>query len=1648
MVSEYIKKLLKDKARLKKWKRITLALSCVVVFCVVYALTLPAITLEGKTICGMEEHTHTEECYQDDKLICDKEEHQHTEDCYEKEEEQPVEEENTQEDTTEPSDEVQAATEPEDNKQDESNEEEQQQESTQVTSEGFDLSSDANKISSIDWYYIKDGTPTNIDVTGNTEIPGDAILKLSVHYQGIQIESLKANYNRTLIFNLPDILRNASAQGSVMSGQTNAGNITVDNGKVKVQFNEEYLNGLISGGKTTIDGDFYVTGEANLSKVPETGKTTITIAGKEYTLNFGENPIAHYGKVDVKKSCEKIDPNSDYIKYTISVTAHEDGCPDVKVVDTFSANSNLISYINVNKTKTPLLGKENRQDPDPYETVETGKTHGSIYLGSTSSESNPIPSENTKNENETGSLVWDIGAMSANETRTLTYFAKLKEGVALNNKTINNQAVVYSNTIKRVYSNNEFTPKVDYSMSKERVGSVVRQDDGSYKIDYKLYFKLNENESNYPVKDLVFYDCLNYEDAFSTDSNILKYVKYDSSSFNLSVQKKGDSNYSEVDKSKYVISWSNDRQNYKTDWVGTDNPTCFKLTGKEGNPIIVNPGDSYYVTYTLIVKPGAFAEVKKDSIDIKNRFLLSASNVEKQFGDAFDRVWCTEQINTYKWDEKSVESATTEDTTIEMSGNRYIKNNGNYSIDNSTENTFKVSTGSYKYTVMVNDTLGDWDATNVQMSDQLKSNKMQYVGYVKIEALEETKKAKNLSSTGDWNAHINTLDREYKPKEVKWVKIDGETSFTLRPSDLGWNNNKYAYRFTYYAKPVNQDTYGNSKVTNTFTLTGNVIGRDGIPFKISDIASNKEVAISGNYQMNVKKSSWYYESPKVDSGNWAKGKIYWVVEVSGTAIKKGTIFKDTIVKDKTASYLHDDSLVGIYKGKLPDDKSITSFKDLEELKTTSGLVDVKGEFSNLKVTNQNELNVTAKDNIELKDQKLYMIIATEPSLLPIEYRDYKEYGNQISTNDDGENDISWGLATKTLCGGADILKELGQTFTYDGTKITNIEPGRDKGDTTKIFKDGLSDTGPGLYASWVFKLNYAGELSGTYRVLEKIPEGMDLAYIRVKWTGTKQGTIQSKEITNLGSEWTPKQTKDAPTDNKGRKETTTYYVNGNQALIELGDFIAGQVRDDYSVDVQVVCKVKDSDVLHGVEKTFTNEVELQTADGQKMNNATSSATLKGQNLEKSMTLNQPANEKVKFTIKANHLGQEIPVSEGATLKLVDKLSNSLLLDTKSIKAIDKDGAAVVIKSVLKDDNTLEIDIPNDKVITITYEATVNAPPGQKIDFSNEAYWEGYTPSTGVKVEQKGYSYSAGGTVSSGNNIKLNILKEDQYDVSTSLSGAEFKMVECELLDDGTIKQKDETFNWSGTTDNNGNLSFGSGSATDHVMQYNTIYKVTETKAPKDYVKSEQELYIMVPRVESGKTDYSDYVKKCIQYERIKVQYQETYVLTVLNHKGEITVEKKFKNPANQDMNPVTGTYRFGLYENKDGTEKLLQTISIQYDEGSKDTKSEKFINLELDKTYYVYELDDQNNPIKDSGVHVINRLEYITSYSKDNAVQNGDTVTVTNQSRVKQLPSTGSYGTLIYRISGAMLVLASLIILTKINKKNHLNDKSKNRRKK
>lgn len=73
-------RLLLDKRR-KRWINFVRVLGCVVVFCTTYALILPAITLQGDTWCGVEEHFHDELCSVEGQS-CEIEEHIHDLECY------------------------------------------------------------------------------------------------------------------------------------------------------------------------------------------------------------------------------------------------------------------------------------------------------------------------------------------------------------------------------------------------------------------------------------------------------------------------------------------------------------------------------------------------------------------------------------------------------------------------------------------------------------------------------------------------------------------------------------------------------------------------------------------------------------------------------------------------------------------------------------------------------------------------------------------------------------------------------------------------------------------------------------------------------------------------------------------------------------------------------------------------------------------------------------------------------------------------------------------------------------------------------------------------------------------------------------------------------------------------------------------------------------------------------------------------------------------------------------------------------------------------------------------------------------------------------------------------------------------------------
>lgn len=1674
-----------------------LCLSCVVVFCTVYALILPAITLERKTVCGQEEHSHTEECYSSDgQLTCGKTEHTHTESCYADdktsedqsgEDPQQTPEQNQTEGQEQNSGQSQEQN--QDKNQDQSQSQDQIQTSddgnvaqngengdtagttadettgndeesvvagstsapaaegedgtgsTTTATKGFDLSENENQknLNGVTLQYYDENSKKWRDIpeSGMQPIPGNARIRLQVQYKDVPIDSLIQSYDCTLTYPFPTQLRDAVTGNVLDAGKNVVGDITVQDGKIVVAFKQSYLKELNkSPGTSSITGDFYVEGKINLSQLDEAGKMELTTADKKYQLDFGSDALAKYAEIEVDKKCitDKVVTinDEDYLEYTITVTTKEDKCPNVSVVDKFISNSNCVDcYVGITETKKALESSEKGQNP--VETKAADKTPGNIYLGNTADNTKPGVLSGTKIETPPGSMVWEIGDMEPHETRTLTYYVKLKKNVPLNNKEIKNNAQIFCKEQPRDSKEASFTPTLNYdtwNMKALGESGVVRNNDGTYTISYKLNFDLYESGSNYPLRNFEFLDYLNHA-SNPTDSTVRQYVCYNN---DVKLYKVEADDNKQVSDSAYQVNWSTDGSTYD-EIENVNNPTSFKVSGTTGNPLTINPGEHYYVTYSVKVKPEAMAAMKQNSVDIKNRMIVSASNADKSKGSGFEAYNHTETIGGYKWDEKTVGPATSADQTFTTNDDIYNLTEGGIQEDTSGSKSFEVPAGSYPYTVDVNQTKGDWDATKVTMKDTLKSDKMQYVGYAKVEAYE----------------YNSTTDKYETLAETKWVKIDGLNSFELSPSQLGWNNKRYAYKFTYYAKPVNQNTFSSAKVQNSFEISGNV-GNGTSTIDISTITSQKEITISGNFSMNVRKTSWYYEKPKINAETWKNGKLYWVIEVDGTAILKDTSFRDWISKDSGLqdSYLHEDSLVGIYKGKLSDGKEITDYNSVEELTTKEKLEAVTTTwFSEKKLTNEknfpgdgnySELTVTAKKTHQLEGNKLYFIVRTEPQSLPINDRDTYKYKNHVSTQDKGEALVEQGSAEKELYKAPNILKELGQTFTYDKEtkKITQILEGADKKDTNKIITDQLDQTtGSGQYASWAIKLNYAGEMSGKYRVLETIPAGMELSYIRIKWIAS--GTITSKQISDLDG-WTEKMVT-AATDSSSSLITTYYYVSGNQALIELGDFVAGKQRDQNAVDVQVVCRVTDPDVLlKGDAKEFVNRVELQTEKGETIDVATSPATITPKKLEKTCV---KANQNITFTIKANQLGETLPtVDDSKKVKLMDQLSDTLVLNPETIKVVNSNDEAKIVdfKASLKDDNTLEIEIPYNIPVTITYTATVNAPPDEKVSFSNVAYWERYMPADGTKVEEKDYTYSAGGTVSGASSMNLVISKVDQNDTSKALEGAIFTVVKCTRSIAGEIKEVEgaDSKKWSGTTGADGKVTFGSvKSDSDPLMEFNTIYKVTEKVAPNGYVINDKPIYIMVPQKVNG--SYPSDVEECIKDNNIRKLYDATYKLTVTNHKGEITVEKKFKNPGGQDSNPVSGTYWFGLYEDGNATGTQIQKIKIEYSAGETKKKTNKFVDLELGKTYYVFELDDSGNPIKDSTtVATVNRMEYFTSYATTNSestttglnsATNGDTVTVTNQSRVNKLPSTGSCGVLIYRLAGAILILFAVVLM-------------------
>ena len=247
---------------------------------------------------------------------------------------------------------------------------------------------------------------------------------------------------------------------------------------------------------------------------------------------------------------------------------------------------------------------------------------------------------------------------------------------------------------------------------------------------------------------------------------------------------------------------------------------------------------------------------------------------------------------------------------------------------------------------------------------------------------------------------------------------------------------------------------------------------------------------------------------------------------------------------------------------------------------------------------------------------------------------------------------------------------------------------------------------------------------------------------------------------------------------------------------------------------------------------------------------------------------------------------------------------------------------------------------------------------------------------------------------------------------------------------GTFTPTTGGLSLTGTTGEDGTLTFGKESG--QTMSHNTVYCLTETVAPEGYVRDAVPHYFAVAKQEAD--------GKCPTFpDGVTVWYQNAdYTYQAYNHKGEATVAKKFLDAGGKPLAKIDGAYRFGIYTEANPTGKPLQTVTITYANSTvtPESRTAKFTNLTLGGTYYIYELDDNDVPIRgDNTLATVNGSSFLVTYPNGPAVtvpadgSAAAAVTVTNQVCYPELPNTGGAGTIPYAIGGFLLLTGAAFLL-------------------
>lgn len=334
---------------------------------------------------------------------------------------------------------------------------------------------------------------------------------------------------------------------------------------------------------------------------------------------------------------------------------------------------------------------------------------------------------------------------------------------------------------------------------------------------------------------------------------------------------------------------------------------------------------------------------------------------------------------------------------------------------------------------------------------------------------------------------------------------------------------------------------------------------------------------------------------------------------------------------------------------------------------------------------------------------------------------------------------------------------------------------------------------------------------------------------------------------------------------------------------------------------------------------------------------------------------------------------------------------------------------------------LTVKVPNGHsyLLEYKYKNTSNT----EYEMKNTARLETYVVK---EVDTRVEKQTMGG---SANTVGLTIHKVDSQNISTSLYGAEFKLEmfnaktgEYETLHEVIVANRNDGSSFYLSFSDSGSTSTGDGTV---LRPFNTLYRLTETKAPEGYtVDSTPHYFIWTTDLASKDTAYNTAVgtnaaKTDVEKSNINFYYKgESITLTVKNASNRLVIQKlwedKYGNAIDGADAKLPPNITVELYKRPGttGDGVYVKTLTLTKENGWKETYAVPV----GDSNYYFY--------VKETSTG----QTYDVSYSNNNVKGTG-TIVVTNKEKDNtgyELPSTGGTGTLPYTAVGGTMMLSAL----------------------